>query len=39
MSNSAIPHVQRGVSTPGWGPGPLSRREAGVSWYAEAGDA
>jgi Rieske 2Fe-2S family protein len=30
-----VARVQKGVSTPGWGPGPLSRREAGVSWFAE----
>ena len=30
-----VARVQKGVSTPGWGPGPLSRREAGVSWFAD----
>lgn len=29
-----VARVQRGISTPGWGPGPLSRREASVSWFA-----
>jgi len=30
-----VARVQRGVSTPGWSPGPLSRREAGVAWFAD----
>ncbi len=31
-----VARVQRGIATPGWGPGPLSRREAGVSWFADS---
>ncbi len=30
-----VARVQQGVATPGWGPGPLSRREAGVAWFAD----
>ncbi|HEY1485690.1 MAG TPA: aromatic ring-hydroxylating dioxygenase subunit alpha [Micromonosporaceae bacterium] len=30
-----VARVQAGMSTPGWSPGPLSRREAGVSWFAD----
>jgi choline monooxygenase len=30
-----VARVQTGMSTPGWGPGPLSRREAGVAWFAD----
>ncbi len=30
-----VARVQRGVSTPGWAPGPLSRRELGVGWFAD----
>ena len=26
-----VARVQKGIATPGWGPGPLSRREAGVA--------
>lgn len=30
-----VAKVQRGISTPGWAPGPLSRRELGVGWFAD----
>lgn len=30
-----VARVQRGMATPGWTPGPLSRREAGVAWFAD----
>jgi Rieske 2Fe-2S family protein len=30
-----VARVQKGVATPGWSPGPLSRREAGVAWFAD----
>ncbi|WP_020525526.1 aromatic ring-hydroxylating oxygenase subunit alpha [Catelliglobosispora koreensis] len=30
-----VARVQQGMSTPGWSPGPLSRREAAVGWFAD----
>ncbi len=30
-----VARVQQGIATPGWTPGPLSRREAGVAWFAD----
>ncbi|GGQ75353.1 aromatic ring-hydroxylating oxygenase subunit alpha [Couchioplanes azureus] len=30
-----VARVQRGVSTPGWSPGPLSQRETAVGWFAD----
>ncbi|MFD9030960.1 SRPBCC family protein [Streptomyces sp. NPDC059567] len=30
-----VARVQRGLSTPGFEPGPLSRRESAVGWFAE----
>lgn len=30
-----VARVQRGLSTPGFEPGPLSRRENGVGWFAD----
>jgi choline monooxygenase len=30
-----VARVQTGIATPGWGPGPLSTREAGVAWFAD----
>lgn len=30
-----VARVQRGLATPGWAPGPLSRRESAVGWFAD----
>lgn len=32
-TDSRVAEIEK--DTPGWGPGPLSRREAGVSWFAD----
>ncbi len=30
-----VSRVQKGLGTPGFEPGPLSRREAAVGWFAD----
>ena len=30
-----VARVQQGMATPGWSPGPLSRREEAVGWFAD----